>query len=404
MPDNHSGYLLNHIVLFGRVLRGAGLDVTPSRMITLVEALKHIEIKKKADFYHTCRSILVHRQEDLAAFDQAFELFWRTERTLDSEDKLPDVYKTSAKTQVVLPAPEEASSGSSDNQVHEEPEIIERHMTYSSQEVLRVKDFADMTEEEIAAVSEMMSALVWQLGERRTRRMESGSRLPYDLRRTYRSNIRYGGEVLEWAKQQRKMKPRPLIVIADVSGSMERYSRLLLHFIYGLSKGLEQRVEIFIFSTRLTRITRQLKNNSVGQAMKAVAASVKDWSGGTRIGDAIKTFNFEWGRRVLGGGSVVLFISDGWDRGDPTLLKEEMARLQRTCHRLIWLNPLLGGENYEPLTQGAQATIGHIDDFLPIHNLESLENLATQLAQVTDRRAQRANNYQVNYARYPSRP
>ena len=404
MPDNHSGYLLNHIVLFGRVLRGAGLDVNPSRMITLVEALKHIEIKKKVDFYHACRSILVHRQEDLAIFDQAFEMFWRTERDMGSEEELPDVYKTSAKPQVVLPAPEETSSGNNDDQVHEEPEIIERHMTYSSQEVLRVKDFADMTEDEIVAVSEMMSALVWQLGERRTRRMGSGSRLPYDLRRTYRGNIRYGGEVLEWAKQQHKMKPRPLIVIADVSGSMERYSRLLLHFIYGLSKGLEQRVEIFIFSTRLTRITRQLKNNSVGQAMKAVAASVKDWSGGTRIGDAIKTFNFEWGRRVLGGGSVVLFISDGWDRGDPTLLKEEMARLRRTCHRLIWLNPLLGGKNYEPLTQGAQATIGHVDDFLPIHNLSSLENLATQLAQITDRRAQRANTFQANYERYPSRP
>ena len=404
MQDNHSGYLLNNIVLFGRVLRRAGLEVNPSLMITLIEALNHIEINKKIDFYHTCRGILVHRHEDLAVFDQAFELFWRTGRAMEAEGQLLEVYKKGPKPVVVPPTLEKETSESGKDDKNEPAEMLERHLAYSPQEILRRKDFADMTAQEIEAVKGLMKELVWQLGERRTRRMESGTRLPYDLRRTFRINIRYGGEVLEWAKQQPKVKPRALIVIADVSGSMERYSRLLLHFIYGLAKGLDQRVEVFIFSTRLTRITRQLKNNSVEQAMKAVAASVQDWSGGTRIGDAIKTFNFEWGRRVLGGGAVVLFISDGWDRGDPDLLKEEMARLQRTCNRLIWLNPLLGAENYEPLTQGAQAVIGHIDDCLPIHNLVSLENLVDQLAQVTDRRTQRANPYQANYERYHSRP
>ncbi|MCH7664202.1 MAG: VWA domain-containing protein, partial [Chloroflexi bacterium] len=375
MRDNHSGYLLNNIVLFGRLLREVGLDINPSLMITLIEALNHIEINKKIDFYHTSRGILVHRYEDLAVFDQAFEMFWRMGRAREAEGQLLEVYKKGPKPVVVPPALEKETSESGNDDENDPVEVLERHLAYSPQEILRHKDFADMTAEEVEAVKGLMKELVWQLGERRTRRMESGSRSPYDLRRTYRGNIRYGGEVLEWAKQQPKKKRRALIVIADVSGSMEKYSRLLLQFIYGLAKGLDQRVEVFIFSTRLTRITRQLKNSSVERAMKAVAASVQDWSGGTRIGDALKTFNFDWGRRVLGGGAVVLFISDGWDRGDPDLLKDEMARLQRTCHRLIWLNPLLGGENYEPLTQGAQATIGHIDDFLPIHNLDSLENL-----------------------------
>lgn len=402
MQAKYSGFLLNNIVLFGRLLRQAGLGVSPGRMITLIEALNHIEIEKKIDFYHACRAILVHRFEDLPVFDQAFDVYWGMSKTFESEGDLAGKFQKELKPVILSPAlNKDAPEDTGDNEIGQ-VEDIEPHLAYSAHEVLHQKDFADMTPDEIAAVQALMRDLVWQLGDRRTRRMRSGARRPYDLRKTYRRNIRYGGEVLEWAKQQPKMKPRPLTIIADVSGSMERYSRILLQFVYGLAKGLDQRVEAFIFSTRLTRITRQLKNSSVDEAMKAVAARATDWSGGTRIGEAIKSFNFEWGRRVLGGGSVVLFISDGWDRGDPVLLKHEMARLQRTCHRLIWLNPLLGGENYQPLTQGAQATIGFIDDFLPIHNLASLENLATQLAQVSNTRADRTITYQATYARYPS--
>jgi uncharacterized protein with von Willebrand factor type A (vWA) domain len=176
------------------------------------------------------------------------------------------------------------------------------------------------------------------------------------------------------------------VVIADISGSMERYTRLLLHFVYGLSEGMQEMVEAFVFSTRLTRITRQLHNKDVEQAMRRVSQSVPDWSGGTRIGDALKRFNFDWGRRVLGRGAVVLIISDGWDRGDPAVLGQEVARLQRSCYRLIWLNPLLGSPRYEPLTRGIQAALPHIDDFLPVHNLASLEELANLLASVSKRR------------------
>jgi uncharacterized protein with von Willebrand factor type A (vWA) domain len=169
------------------------------------------------------------------------------------------------------------------------------------------------------------------------------------------------------------------VVIADISGSMERYTRLLLQFVYSLGRGLHQRVEAFVFSTRLTRITHQIRERDVEGAFQRIARLVPDWSGGTRIGEALQTFNYDWSRRVLGQGAVVLLISDGWDRGDPALLGTEIARLQRSCHRLIWLNPLLGSEQYEPLTRGMQAALPYIDDFLPVHNLASLEDLASLL-------------------------
>jgi uncharacterized protein with von Willebrand factor type A (vWA) domain len=170
---------------------------------------------------------------------------------------------------------------------------------------------------------------------------------------------------------------------------MERYTRLLLHFIYTLSEGLNRSLEAFVFSTRLTRITRQLQDRDVYQAMKEVSLAVQDWSGGTRIGGALKDFNYNWARRVLGRGAVVLLISDGWDRGDPRLLGHEIARLQRSCHRLIWLNPLLGSPDYEPLTRGMQAAMPYIDDFLPVHNLSSLEQLAQHLSELNHRRPTR---------------
>jgi len=230
----------------------------------------------------------------------------------------------------------------------------------------------------------MMTRLFWQLGERRTRRREPGKGRWLDLRRTLRLNLRHGGEILRWAEREPKFKPRPLVVIADISGSMERYTRLLLHFIYGLTQGLDQPVESFVFSTRLTRITRQIGQRNIDRALRDVGRTVNDWAGGTRIGDAVKAFNFDWGRRVLGRGAVVLLISDGWDRGDPLLLSREMGRLHRSCHRLVWLNPLLGSPEYEPLTRGIQAALPHLDDFLPVHNLASLEDLAARLAALKD--------------------
>ena len=390
MPQTiDSGNLLHNLILFGRVLRGLGLDVNPGRMIDLVQALEYVEIGRKADFYYTASSLLVHRREDILLFDQAFAMFWR--KPMEGwEVGLPGLARPrrSQKPQVMPPplqAPDSPPPSDSESPAKDQKTIVEVTLTYSNREVLRRKNFAELTSDELEAIKRMMAQLVWRLGERRTRRRRPGHGQLPDLRRTIRRNLKYGGDVIEWATREPKFKPRPIVIIADISGSMERYARLFLHFIYSLTSGLDQPVESFVFSTRLTRITRELRNRDVDQALRDVANAVNDWSGGTRIGEALKAFNFDWGRRVLGRGAVALLISDGWDRGEPELLSREMARLRRTCHRLIWLNPLLGSPDYEPLTRGMVAALPHVDDFLPVHNLASLEDLAQHLSKLDDR-------------------
>jgi uncharacterized protein len=395
VPAGGSFFFLHNLLLFGRLLRQLGMDVNPGRMIDLAEALAHIEIGRRDDFYHATRSLLVHRQEDLALFEQAFSLFWRrpTEGNYELEgdtvavaprQQRPRLIAPPLATEADDPTPKAASQD-------DESPLLEVTRTYSREEILRRKDFADLTGPELAAVKQLMTRLEWRLGRRRTRRQRPGHGRSLDLRRSLRHNLRYGGEILVWSRREPKFKPRPLVIIADISGSMERYSRLLLHFIYSLASGLEQAVEAFVFSTRLTRITRQLQERDIDRALQEVTQAVPDWSGGTRIGEALKQFNFDWARRMLGRGAVVVIISDGWDRGDPALLGQEMARLQRSCHRLIWLNPLLGSPQYEPLTRGIQAALPYIDDFLPVHNLASLEELARHLLQLDDKRPWRGS-------------
>lgn len=387
-----NGHLLHNLILFGRVLRGLGLDVNPGRMLDLVQALDTIQIGRKEDFYYTLRSLLVHRHEDFPLFDEAFELFWRKPAegwtTLNLNTLTARRRSTRPRfTPPPLRQPDAAQSGNADQPpVTDQSPVIQVTLTYSAREVLRHKDFGELSGEELEAIQQLMRDLVWELGQRRTRRQQPGRGRLLDLRRILRRNLRHGGEVFEWATLEPKFKPRPLVIIADISGSMERYTRLLLHFVYALAEGLDQHVEAFVFSTRLTRITRQLRGRDPDRALRAAAHTVPDWSGGTRIGEALKTFNFDWGRRVLGRGAVVLLISDGWDRGDIELLRAEMARLQRSCYRLIWLNPLLGSPQYEPLTRGMQAALPYIDDFLPVHNLASLEDLADHLARLDERR------------------
>ena len=270
--------------------------------------------------------------------------------------------------------------------------MVEVTRTYSPEESLREMDFSAMTGGELEAVKQLISEINWRLGMRETRRKQPGSGDELDIRRTFRASMKYGGEILKWDFRRRKQQPRPLVIIADVSGSMERYTRLLLHFVYGLAEGLANRVEVFVFSTRLTRITRDLRHKDIDFAVRQVSRQVPDWSGGTRIGEAVRTFNFTWGRRVLGRGAVVLMISDGWDRGEIDLLRREMDRLQRSCYRLIWLNPLLGSPEYQPLTRGIQAALPYIDDFLPVHNLSSLEDLADRLRDIGSARPARRQN------------
>ena len=392
-PIEDSGHLLHNLLLFGRLLRSLNVDVNPSRMITLVRALEYIEIGHKPDFYYATRCLLVHEKDDLPVFDQAFELFWRRHH----EQLLPLKKGTlirSAATEEPQLTPRPAEPDRPDPQDDQEPlpddsPLLEVNQTYSQRELLRRKDFSEMTAGELEQVKQMMALLLWRLGERRTRRQQPGRGAGIDMRRALRRSLRSGGEIMIWPRRKPKFRPRPLVILADVSGSMERYTRLLLHFIHSLSEGLDRSLEAFVFSTRLTRITRQLRDHDVSKAMNEVSLAVQDWSGGTRMGAAIKEFNYNWARRVLGHGAVVLLISDGWDRGDPQLLAHEIARLQRSCQRLVWLNPLLGLPDYEPLTRGMQAALPYIDDFLPVHNLTSLEQLARHLSQLSQRRPAR---------------
>ena len=379
-------YLLHNLMLFAEVLRKLGLDIGSGNVLDLVRATEHAPVGRKQDFYQAARCLLVHRKQDLPVFDEAFQVFWRRPASGQSTRDLRSMGENRRfrKPQV---GPPRGTDSDDSGEGGDDPTGIQVDLTrtFSAREVLRDKDFADFTSAEILDARRMMFELSWDLGWRRTRRLVSGLGPTLDLRKTLRRNLKYGGEPLELARRRRKDKVRPLVLICDVSGSMERYTRMLLHFIHTLS-GRMERVEAFLFATRLTRITRYLKHRGVDQTVNEVARAVPDWAGGTRIGEALKTFNYEWLRRVLGSGSVVLVISDGWDRGEPELLVREAARLQRSCHRLIWLNPLLGSPDYQPLTRGMQAALPYADDFLPVHNLNSLEALARHLNNLTPQR------------------
>jgi uncharacterized protein with von Willebrand factor type A (vWA) domain len=392
--DSAEGHLLRNLLLFGRLLRRLGLDVSHGRMTDLARALEHVEIGRRGDVYHAAHALLVHRREDMPLFDAAFEAFWRPPRTgataLDLR-AMGERRRFRRPRFAADPTAPRASGGDPPRESEDRPpELLRPVLSHSAREVLRHKDFAELTAEELDEVRALVHHLGLHLGERLTRRARAGGGPRLDLRRTLRRSMRRGGEVLEWAYREPRSKPRPLVVLADISGSMERYTRLLLLFAYGLAASLPQAVESFVFGTRLTRVTRELAGRDPDGALAAASRRVPDWSGGTRIGEALRAFNFAWGRRVLGRGAVVLIISDGWDRGDPAALREEMARLQRSCHRLIWLNPLLGGADYEPLARGIQAALPFTDDFLPAHNLASLEELARRLETLgPERRARR---------------
>jgi uncharacterized protein with von Willebrand factor type A (vWA) domain len=384
-PDIHedSGHILHNLMLFGEVLRRLGLDFGTSNMLDLVRATEDVPLGRKQDFRQAARCLLVHRKQDLPVFDEAFQVFWRRPAAGKSTRDLRSMgeerrYRT---PQVVPPPAADSESGGAEETEQEDQPAIDLSRTYSAAEVLREKDFADFTPAEIAQAQAMMADLTWDLGHRRTRRFTPGEGPSLDLRATLRRNLKYGGELLDLARKQPRDKRRPLVLICDVSGSMERYTRMLLHFIHAITSEAS-RPEAFLFATRLTRITRHLRHRSVNQAVTEVSHAVPDWAGGTRIGEVIKTFNFRWARRVLRGSPVVLVISDGWDRGEPELLSREMSRLQRSCHRLVWLNPLLGSSDYQPLTQGMQAALPYIDDFVPVHNLNSLTALAQHLNQL----------------------
>jgi uncharacterized protein with von Willebrand factor type A (vWA) domain len=334
-----------------------------------------VNLGDRDDVYHTCRSLLVHRHEQLAVFDRVFEAFWRDHR--GGADEKPSPPKRSGGISTTV---QEVLSDLSEPIAEETgtiPADIARK-AWSDVETLATKDFAAFTAHELDQARTALSRLVWSPGHRRTRRWIPGHGPRIDLRRSISRSLDTGGEVARLSRLKRRIRPRPLVLLCDVSGSMEQYSRMLLHFAHALT-WRHHRVEAFLFSTQLTRITRQLRFRRPDSAIDAVSRSVPDWSGGTRIGAAVKHLHQRWGRRVLNGGPVVLIVSDGWDRGDPAELGQQIARLQRSSRRLIWLNPLIGTADYAPLTRGLQAALPFVDDFLPARTLTNLADLAEHL-------------------------
>jgi uncharacterized protein with von Willebrand factor type A (vWA) domain len=380
------GRLSDNIVLFGRALRKAGLKIGPGAIADAIEAVETIGIGSREEFHAALCSIFVKRHEDLAVFDEAFRLFWRSR---DLVAKMIAMMSPVAPDQRQKEKPKPGESRASDALLgnrderrpqREAPDIeIDSRFTSSGSEVLRHLDFAQMSAAEIAVAKKELAKLQLPLDRVRTRRFApSRTVAKVDPRATMRSAIRTGGAlILPRFRRPKEMQP-PLVVLADISGSMSQYTRIFLHFLHVLTER-RRRMHTFLFGTRLTNVTRAMRHKDPDQALDECAAAVRDWSGGTRIGETLKEFNRLWARRVLGQGAIVLLITDGLEREGVELLVQEMDRLHRSCRRLIWLNPLLRFDGFEPRARGVKAMLPHVDEFRPVHNLLSLADLISAL-------------------------
>ncbi|MGH7904167.1 MAG: vWA domain-containing protein [Candidatus Dormibacteraceae bacterium] len=360
---------------FARLLRDAGVDAGPDRVVTAVRAAAEVGPLDAAVFRAALRAALVGRRDDLPLFEAAFDLYWAP-RAADGRAG------ASTRRRGLPLAPERAREWSERLGLPAPGPGVDRREAatsagYSAREALRRKDFSELSHAEAEQVRALMRDSAWRVAERRTRRLAPAPAGAVDLRRTARRGIRSGGELVTLLHRRPRLRRRPLVMLCDVSGSMESYSRFVLLFAHAI--GRREDLETFVFATRLTRITRLIRRRDLDAALEAVGGAVQDFSGGTRIGQAIHEFNRLWSRRVLGHGAVVILVSDGWDRGDPALLSAELARLHRSCHRLVWLNPLLGSNGYQPLTRGMTAALPHCDDFIAAHSLGALDDLGRLL-------------------------
>jgi hypothetical protein len=384
-PDP-AGKLVENLMLFARTLRAAGLRVGPGHVLDGIEALRTVGVSRRDDLYWTLHAVFVHRREDRPLFDQAFHVFWRNPRLLDRlmglalpevQSDRPDQPKQDLARRLAEAL--QADAGTEEAPAETQLEL-DAALTWSDQDTLRNKDFEQMSREEVEAAKRAIARLALPLNEQRTRRHRASARPgKADLRRTMRAGLRGGRDTIPLRYKQPRTRTPPLVVICDISGSMAQYSRLFLHFMHALT-GDRERVHSFVFGTRLTNITRYLRDNDVDQALAKVGGTVTDWEGGTRIGACLHAFNRDWSRRVLGQGATVLLISDGLDRDNAEGLARQMERLHKSSRRLIWLNPLLRYAGYAPKSQGARVMIRHVDAFRSIHNLASLEDLAAVLS------------------------
>jgi uncharacterized protein with von Willebrand factor type A (vWA) domain len=371
------------VTLFARLLRDAGLTTGPDRVQDACEALLAIDLSRPDEVRFALRAVFVTRREEGAVFDAAFDLFFSRPGGEGRSGSIPGRSRPLALDPKQARAWMDALGMSSSGVAREVEGPPASSAGYSAEELLRRRDFRDMSWDELAAVRRLLRQSPWRVAERRTRRLRADRRGTVEMRRTMRAAARQGGDAPRLARASARTKRRPIVILCDVSGSMDRYSRHLLVFAHAI--GRRERVETFAFSTHLTRITHLLRHGDIDAALDHVASQVHDIGGGTRIADALHTFSRVHARRVLGHGAIVLIISDGWDRGDPDELGREMARLRRSCHRLIWLNPLLGSSVYQPETRGMAAALPHCDDFLSAHSVEALDTLGRLLADLPRR-------------------
>jgi len=382
-PD---GRLADNIVYFARTLRKAGMRVGPASVKEAIEAVLAAGIGSRDDFYWTLHAVLVSRHEDHPVFDEAFRLFWKSRELIE---KMLAMFSPVAADRRERQKPRAAENrvsqamfeGHRQAQPQREiPEVeVDARFTVSGNEVLRGKDFAQMSAEELSDARREIAALRLPFDLVATRRFRAdprGGRI--DPRAMMRSAARTGGElILPRFRSARQVHP-PLVVLADISGSMSQYTRIFLHFLHALTEK-RRRVHALVFGTRLTNITRQMRHRDPDAALADCSAAVKDWSGGTRIGDTLNEFNRRWSRRVLGQGAVVLLITDGLERDDVAGLESEMERLRKSCRRLVWLNPLLRFDGFEARARGVRAMLPHVDELRPVHNLNALADLCAAL-------------------------
>lgn len=382
------GRLIDNIVHFARTLRAAGLPIGPGQVIDAVTAVETAGVRRRDDFYWTLHAVFVKRRDQRHIFDQAFHVFWRNPRLLEKMLSLllPTVgvegeperkLELNRRLAEALGA---GDQGEGRKESEEPPELeFDATLTFSDRELLQKKDFEEMSGEEVAAAIKAVARLRLPVPDLPTRRHAAdpgGRRI--DMRRTLRRSLRTPG-VIGLSRTAPRRRPPALVILCDISGSMSRYTRLFLHFMHAVTNDRD-RVHCFLFGTRLTNVSRHLRNRDVDLALAKAADSVADWAGGTRIGHCLHEFNRKWSRRVLGQGAVVLLITDGLDREGAAGLDGEMERLHKSCRRLIWLNPLLRYDAFEPRSQGNRAMLPHVDDFRPVHNLESLAGLADALS------------------------
>ena len=382
------GRLAENIMHFARVLRAAGLPIGPGRVLDAIDAVRTVGIGDRGDFYWTLHAVFVNRRDQRELFDQAFHIFWRNPRILERmismalpAIRVPGMEEEELSRRVAEALSAGREPGQAEAEDREPPEeiVIDAAMTWSDRELLQGMDFEKMSADEIRrarAIIARMRLPIMDVPTRRFRPNPHGSRI--DMRGTLRKALRSGGRDIPLARRSRRRRHPPLVILCDISGSMSRYSRMLLHFMHALTNDRD-RVHTFLFGTRLTNITRHLRNRDIDLALDKITGTVEDWSGGTRIGSCLTEFNRIWSRRVLAQGAVVLLITDGLDREEGVQLEAAIERLHKSCRRLVWLNPLLRYEGFEPKSQGIKAILPHVDEFRPVHSLDSLAELAAAL-------------------------